>query len=475
MKYVKYLAPFFLLTLVSLGGLSAQTDLLDSDTNNIDDLFESDTEETSDNSGNPASEESTSDAKSDSASDAENSPSAQPAEANGTPLVDIARGSSVSLSGNFSFNVGYTAGYISIPWIPGGATTATATSGSGESSPSFEGVSQSSLTSSQSSMSLNFRIAPVFKVHLAFKYAFPTFKVEIGEFFADYSFKDVVYMRAGRFNINWGVSRYYPFTNLTARLPDSYADHPLIAGDEELHNADSYGLRFTMPVGTGGFDLLGFTRNGFMEDPGKPSMNEVAWGGTYNLAIPAFDITIGGLYMKYNPDRESLDSRAFASLKTTLFHTVEAYTEAVITLPHEDSGDENELTYGVNVGFLYGFFQQQFQLSGEYYYNTETEQLSVKGSEFPLIYGHNIAAGIAYDPKKIKFKVYARVNYNVNENTGIVIPGLSWNPLKFFSLTALVPVIFGDPEGTYMKLQPTINNNNQAAHLVIMAIFSGNF
>jgi len=309
---------------------------------------------------------------------------------------------------------------------------------------------------------LNFRIAPIFRIYLTFKFSFPTFRTEIGEFFADYSFKDVVYLRAGRFTINWGISRYHPFTNLTARLPLDYELHDDNA--DNINDADSYGLRLSIPVGASGFDLIGYTRNGFMVDPFNPAKDEIGWGGTYNLAIPVFDFTVGGFYIK------QLNPRFFASLSSTILNTVDTYTETVVSWKMEN----NEITYGVNLGFLYGLFDQQVQLSAEYYYNTETEDLTVKDSEFPLIYGHNIAAGIAYSPKNIKLKTYARVNYNVDENSGLFIPGFSWNPLPYFTLTTIVPIIFGNPEGTYMQNQPD-QNNGRSASLVIMAILRAKF
>ena len=430
---MRYSLIFLAVFLIFAQVLSAQTDLLDPNTD-VDDLF--------------------------AAPELEPEPEPeQPTEEEAAPLVDIVRGSSVTLSGDFLFNIGYTAGYTSVPWIPGGATGGGGGTGS---SSTFSGFTQGAVTDSKSAMSLNFRIAPIFRIYLTFQFSFPTFKSEIGEFFADYSFKDVVYMKAGRFNINWGISRYHPFTNLTARLPLSYLSH--LDLNEPLHDADSYGLRLNIPVGTGGFELVGFTRNGFMDNPYHPAKDEIGWGGTYNLAIPAFDLTVGSFYHK------QLNLRTFASVSTTLFDAVDFYTEGVFAY-NLNNGD---MTYGANAGFLYGLFKQQVQLSAEYYYNTETEELNVKDNEFPLIYGHNIAAGIAYSPKNSKFKTYARVNYSVNENSGLFIPGFSWNALPFFTITTIVPVIFGNPDGTYMKDQPT-ENDGRSASLVIMAILRASF
>ena len=440
MRRLFYLTVLVFLILTQV--LTAQTDLLDPNTD-VDDLF---------GDMAPAEESAAPDVEKQAEAEPEKVP-----EEEGTALVDIVRGSSVTLSGDFTFNIGYTAGYTSVPWVPGGI------SGSGTgSSTSFSGFTQGAVTDSKSAMSLNFRIAPIFRIYLTFKFSFPTFRTEIGEFFADYSFKDVVYLRAGRFTINWGISRYHPFTNLTARLPLDYELHDDNA--DNINDADSYGLRLSIPVGASGFDLIGYTRNGFMVDPFNPAKDEIGWGGTYNLAIPVFDFTVGGFYIK------QLNPRFFASLSSTILNTVDTYTETVVSWKMEN----NEITYGVNLGFLYGLFDQQVQLSAEYYYNTETEDLTVKDSEFPLIYGHNIAAGIAYSPKNIKLKTYARVNYNVDENSGLFIPGFSWNPLPYFTLTTIVPIIFGNPEGTYMQNQPD-QNNGRSASLVIMAILRAKF
>jgi hypothetical protein len=234
--------------------------------------------------------------------------------------------------------------------------------------------------------------------------------------------------------------------------------------DEPLHDADSYGLRLAIPVGAGGFELIGFTRNGFMVDPYHPARDEIGWGGSYNLAIPAFDLTVGSFYHK------ALDLRGFASLSTTLFDTVDTYSEGVISYNMENG----DIGYGANFGMLYGFLDQRIQLSAEYYYNGERDDLSVKDSEFPLIYGHNIAAGVSFNSRKINLKTYARLNYNVNENSGLFLPGFSWSPLPFFTLTTIVPIIFGSPEGTYMSDQPE-ENNGRTASLVIMAILRGRF
>ena len=436
-----------LLCIFPFHSISAQNDnLLDTENDSVDSLFEE----------SPEDKDSAQDTDKNDTQEKEEKENTAETEAEepdqGTQLVDIVRSSSVSLSGNFSFNVGYMAGYNKVPWVPGSSDSG-----------NLGGSTQSTLVTSNSLMGLNFRFAPSFRVFINFRFAFPTFKTQIGEFFADYSIKDAVFFRGGRQIITWGISRYYKFTNLTARLPDVFPDpdYNVKEGDDFLFDADSYSLKVNIPVGTGGFELLGFTRNGFSPDPYHPSKEAIGWGGTYNLAIPQFDWTIGSFYQK------DLGLRGFSSFKTTLFKKLETYTEAL------GAYNNGEYSFGVNVGMLLGLFDQKLQLSGEYYYNGERHDLRVKGSQFPLIYGHNISAGIAYYALDRKLNPFAQISYNINENSGICVPGLRWNAVSFVTVSTYVPIVFGSKDGTYFTDSPA--SSGKGVSFVILVSLHGNF
>jgi hypothetical protein len=368
-------------------------------------------------------------------------------------LVDIVRGSRVTLGGDFSFNLGYTAGWTQVPWLVSTDT------GDG----SIGGFRHGALTDTRSALNLDFRIAPIFRVFLTFKFDFPTFRSEVSEFFADYTLMDSVFFRVGRHNLTWGISRFYPHTNLTARLPDAFPVTPADYTDE-LNDADSYAFRMTVPVGAGGVEFVGFTRNGFMADPSTPKAEDIGWGGNFNVAVPYLDFTIGTFYQSL------MDWRSYVSAGTTLFDRLEFFSEG-LTSYDLDAGD---IRWGVNAGYLLGFWNNRFQFSGEYYYTTEDRDLRVKGVEYPLIEGHNIASGLAFYTSDRQFNAYTQVQYNVDENTGLVIPALTFDGIPYVTITAATPVIFGDENGSYWVNNPS-ENLDRALSFVIMAYLKAGF
>ena len=148
--------------------LSAQTELLNPD-DDVDDLF---------GSSEPVDESTPEESMEE---DPVPGVIEEPVVQEETSLVDIVRGSSVTLSGDFTFNIGYTAGYVKVPWIPGSG--ASSGSGGNDGGSAFSGFSQGALTDTRSLLGLNFRIAPIFRVFISFRFDFPTFKSEIAEFF----------------------------------------------------------------------------------------------------------------------------------------------------------------------------------------------------------------------------------------------------------------------------------------------------
>lgn len=413
--------------------LSAQDEYLDPDLN-IDDLFNPEEAE------NPESGSAETDTQ-------------QTEEAEQTALVDIVRGSDVTFGGNFLFMFGYFGGWKSVPWIPGTFAEADG----------VEAYTHGVVNKTSSSFSLNFRIAPVFRIYLTFQFSFPEFKAEIGEFFADYSIVEAVFFRIGRQNHSWGISRYHPFTNLLNRLPDSWSNANAPANDY-INDADSYSIKMNIPLEIGGFEFVGHTRYGYMSNPSSPHISDIGWGGTFNLAVPYLDATIGSYYHR------DLPWRSFLSASTTVFQILDLYAEGMISynmnfVPNDPAQsasydstqpvDMDALDFAVNGGFLIGFLKNTLNITGEYSYNGEERQRTVKGQSYPLIFGHNIAGGISWTFWENKFGLYAQINYSVNENSGLFVPALRLEVLPFMQINAALPLSFGNADGTYVKNNPT--------------------
>ena len=186
---------------------------------------------------------------------------------------------------------------------------------------------------------------------------------------------------------------------------------------------------------------------------------------------PYFDFTAGSFY------HSRLNWRSFASASTTLFGSLEVYGEGVVSynLNHTSTVEEPEaLTFGANAGFLLGLWDQRIQFSGEYYYTTEYIDLTVKGNDYPLIRGHNIASGIAYYSKNRKVRLYSQVQYNVSENSGLFIPVATFDAFPFVTISAATPVVFGDSDGTYIAENPS-ENEDRAVSVIIAILLRASF
>ncbi|MDA3852469.1 MAG: hypothetical protein PF447_14540 [Spirochaetaceae bacterium] len=382
------------------------------------------------------------------------------------------------LSANFSMQGGYGWGGKNLPHLPGA-----------DAAEEYEDLT---LLKMASALTLDFRISPELRVLQKYSMSFPNFDTQVTEFFMDYNVHDKLYMRFGRQNLTWGISRYYPFTNLSARLPDQddYDDTgaditPGFDGvqddvngdgvpDDYSEDADSYSMKFNLPMSTGGLELLFFTRNAFVENLDAPTSDEVGYGFNYNFAVPLFDFSCGTFYHK------QLNWRSFYTFNTTLLDRLEFYHEALMSydlegdditpLNYETGLTLDPLDFSVNAGFYVDFFDKKMELSGEYFYCGEETELAIKGRTVPLIWGHNVSGYISY--KWGKLKVSTQLQYNINQNSGVVLPGLQINLLPKMSLNLSVPTIFGVRDGAYYLHNPD-ELNREALILFTVKISGG--
>jgi hypothetical protein len=339
-------------------------------------------------------------------------------------LQDLVNKEGFSLGASFSAYIGYSPGWNL------------------DSDPFFE---DSGLVGLSSKIILDSQISDHFRFYQSYSISYPDFEAEVSEFFADYDLNNKVYFRIGRQNLTWGISRYYTFTNLPARLPDDFSS------DDDAE--DSFSVKLDVPVGIGGLQGLIYTREGFLEDTDYPALDEMGWGGYYNLALKQFDLTAGAYY------HNELNTRAFASVSTTLLNTLELYSEFLVSYDIQNDDDEDipdRLDLGANIGFFVELFSGKLELTGEYYYNGEETELEPVGAklDLPLVWGHNLALGFSLDiiEKKLNFESYAL--YNISENTGVLIPVLTLNPGYSLVLKMASPLVFGSDTGTYQDYNP---------------------
>ena len=256
----------------------------------------------------------------------------------------------------------------------------------------------------------------------------------LDELFFDYSFYDVVFLRAGKFSLNWGISRNYGFANLLSRIPDSG------------YNRDPFMLKIDIPVGIGGIQLLVLTRANLMGGV-TPNADDFAYGGKYNLAHPWFDMDIGLFYQK------GMDLRGFLSLKTTLWNT-EFYNEWLGDL---DVENRNGFSGAVSLGFMREFFNRKFSVNAEIFYNAEKNAIWYSpetdirsGRDYLFLEGFNLALNMLFRfGGRGNPRLFVQTLYAVNEYSARIIPGFRLSPWSNIDIYFAVPMSLGSKNGYY--------------------------
>jgi hypothetical protein len=351
---------------------------------------------------------------------------------------------------SYGFAAGISPGWVDTPWDSGGEND----------------FSWNPVAKLNSSFSLDARISPVFRVMSNFNFSVPDsngFMFKLGDFFFDYNLFNVVFFRGGKYNLKWGISPNYSFTNLLARVPD-----------EINFTFDSFILKADIPVGVGGFQFLALTRADLTGDK-LLDKEKVGVGGKYNLALRRVDIDTGVYY------QHGMPTRSFISVKTTLANT-EVYSEGLAAFDPE--GTPN-LSGAFNLGFAHEFFDKKFTVNGEFFFNNEgnsfiysskTEFLDARAS--PFIDGISAALNLRYNfGGKGNPRFFLQTLYALNQNSARVVPAFRLSPFSFFLLYLAFPMDLGNKDGYYYK-NPIIKNrggNPLRFAAVFLVSLGGNF
>jgi hypothetical protein len=342
-----------------------------------------------------------------------------------------------TLDAGFNAAAGYAPGWNTAPWYWNEAG---------------EGFDNLLLAKMESSLALDIQLSDVLRVKQTFALTIPGLALTIPEFFFDYNLLDVVFFRAGKYVLNWGISPNFPYTNLPSRSPDS--------GDLYLARAD-------IPVGIGGFQVAAMTRS-----VNALALDKISFGLKYNIAVPVVDIDTGFLY------NTTLDSKAFISLKTTLFDQLELYSEALVS--YNFNTFNNFATSG-SIGFVQEFFNRQLMINAEFYYNGETNASYVQSESFlvdagssAFIYGFNTALNIRYKPSWLRnTELFLNYLHGFNENTVQLVPGFRITPFSNFSLNMAIPMALGSKNGYYYT--NNVDEHDRPFAIILMLTFSGSY
>jgi hypothetical protein len=349
----------------------------------------------------------------------------------------------VILEASYEFSAGFAPGWSEAPWYDSDRKFSYAF-----------GAKMDAL------LRMDFQLSENLQVCNSFSFSVPDKTVfSIKEFYFDYTLNKIVFIRAGMYETSWGISPYFPFTNLPVRIPEGSS------------GGQSYIGKIDIPIGIGGVQLLGMTREGFMADSSSPTFGEIAYGMKYNLAFPGADIDAGVFYHKKMP------LRFFMSLKTTLGNT-EVYTEGLAVTSHEAW---EGVLFSANAGFVRDFIGGKLTVSGEAFYNGEREtawwriKTDLKDEEAAdLIDGFNAALGFIFRPGIIGMRIFCQCRYSFEEYSAQLVPGISVKPGNLVTASLLVPMALGSRsnKGYYHH---NADKNNRPFSITFLVTLGGSF
>jgi hypothetical protein len=383
-----------------------------------------------------------------------------PPSSTSTVLESAIRKTGFTLDASFNFAAGYSPGWELAPWH--------------WETEKDERLDNLLLAKMGSTLSLDIQVSDALRAKQSFTFDIPSLQLKISEFFFDYNVSDTVFFRAGKYAFNWGISPNFAYTNLPARIPNS--------GD---FSGDLYLVRADIPIGIGGFQTAVMARSSVLgngkidsedaadtEDPVNSIANMFFFGLKYNVAIPLVDVDVGFLYNR------KLNTRAFLSLKTTLFDQLELYSEGLLSYNLDTKSD---FAASGNIGFIQEFFDSRLTVNAELFYNGEKDAFYVQDESFlttadtvAFMQGFNTALNIRYKPSWLpKTELLLQYLHGFSENTVQLVPGFRITPLSNMNLYVAVPMALGSKEGTYYK--DNIDEKNRPFSIVVMLTFSGSY
>ena len=278
----------------------------------------------------------------------------------------------------------------------------------------------------RSQISENFRTQATLSLNVPNR---SNFLFTLDDFFFDYIINDTVFIRAGKFNLTWGISSNYRFTNLPSRIPSKDV---IVENNQHYHelfpnwyNEDSYLVRADIPVGVGGLQILAVSRAKILELSEIPGISHFGYCAKYNLALRRFDIDFGVFYHRYMP------FRSFLSFKTTLGDT-ELYSEWLLV----NNFEPWDLSGAFSIGLANDYLDGRLSMNGELFFNTEgnaffynTETGVQTAADTPFFEGFNAALNLIYRMDSWgNPRLFLRALYEQKEGSARIMPGIRLTP-----------------------------------------------
>jgi len=283
-------------------------------------------------------------------------------------------------------------------------------------------------------LSFDAQITEFFRARSVISFSIPGFGFSLGDFYFDYNFFNFVFLRAGKYEHSWGISRNFTFSNLLTRVPD---------GDVV---GASFVIKADVPVGIGGLQLLALTRADITGGE-TPSVSQIGFGGKYNLALRWADFDMGIFY------QQLMATRGIFSVKTTLLD-IELYNEWLLAV---DTHLDNKASFAVNAGAVKSFFGNKLEMNAEFFYNGEGNAFFFRPEtdyreEDTVLFaeGINLAFNIFYRISgRSGLRLFTNFLYKPADHSVQLVPGFRMSPFQSINVYFAVPMALGSKEGYY--------------------------
>lgn len=309
------------------------------------------------------------------------------------------------------------------------------------------------------------QISSHLRSYTKFNWIYPSFQMGITECFIDYDFTDNLSMRFGRHIVQWGISKNYNHTDVLDRIPDDFSTGGV--------KAEPLALRLSVPLGAGSLDFLSLTRKGYWDsaeagEDAYPKLHDFGWGMKINYPVQNWDMT---LFSYYHND---MFMRSAFNYKTTLFNTLEHYSELmVITDMTPESNDSERLWLSFNTAFFQDFFSDRLSLGVEYFYNGEELELTTISDTFLLHTGHNAVLLSSWNFQDIDLEAFFYGRFHWESETGILSPGIKWQFRNDLNIQSGVVYIYGVEDKGYRIIEGNPDPLNRPLIFFINFKFSG--
>ena len=289
------------------------------------------------------------------------------------------------------------------------------------------------------------------KVKAAYEYPYD-WDIGIFELFADFQYEDLLFFRAGKQTVQWGVGYFFSpadVLNLVSIDPE----------DPEAEREGPIAVKTHVPFAAPNAYLY-LVAN----DIDKPT--EIAVGPKLELLLGNYELGVGGLY------QSDLSPKGMLTLTGPLWE-LDLFAEAmiqwgsditfvrsIVLAPFYETYTRDELLFSGTAGFAYVNPDWDLTVVAEYFFNGQgyagqfpsvavrlaLDDEAITFADFPVYPGrHYLAAGVNwFELLDSSFSLLVIYLANLSDGSGMIIPSVTWGPIEHLSLSTGLRIGYGE-------------------------------